>query len=134
MSRLLDHLKNAERKRRDLRERRSGTSNSTAGPPDKPRRTAKAAPSGAKKAAAKAGFAEDELYLAEAEKARHRAALEQAALEEIATRRQEIVRADEAAAQRLQAEQVAKAAADAKLAAEREAENAARARAEQEAQ
>jgi hypothetical protein len=40
MSRLLDHQKNAERKRRDLREGRSGTPDSAVSLPDKPSPTA----------------------------------------------------------------------------------------------
>src|ERR1017187_1501896 len=68
MSRLLDHLKNAERKRRDLRERRSGIADSAASPPDKARPAAPAGALGAKKAAAKASAAEDERYWAEVRK------------------------------------------------------------------
>ena len=59
MSRLLDHLKNAERKRRNLREPPSGTADAAASPP------ARARVLGAKKNAAKANTAEDERYWAE---------------------------------------------------------------------
>ena len=66
MSRLLDHLKNAERKRRDLREQRSGDADSATSPPDQARRAAPAgAPGPRKEEAARTASAADELYWAE---------------------------------------------------------------------
>ena len=87
MSRLLDHLKNAERKRRDLRERRSGTADAAASPPDKAR---PAAPGDLQRDAAQA----------EAEKAR----LEQEALDQARQREEAERKLREAAEQRAQSE------------------------------
>ena len=69
MSRLLDHLTNAERKRRDLRERRSGVADAAASAPDQARWAEAAAVLAAqKKAAAKVSAAEDERFWAEVKK------------------------------------------------------------------
>ena len=69
VSRLLDRPTNAERKRRDLRERRSGVADAAASAPDQARwAEAGAVLAAQKKAAAKVSAAEDERFWAEVKK------------------------------------------------------------------
>src|SRR5512133_409678 len=65
MSRLLDHLKNAERKRRDLRERPTATADPAAGSTDNGKPAVPAGAPKRPKAGAKTNSAEDERYWTE---------------------------------------------------------------------